>query len=128
MPSFVHFLASASRAPSGASWMCHSIAVTEDFPPPASSGRSAPEYYSPMGIVQAGDGPLSNWILLAARASLEAAPGRQIAAHAAARDEVETGVRVRRRDEVRAVAVEEHLEHREEALEIRLLVDREVEM
>ena len=61
-------------------------------------------------------------------AAFVARGGRQVRPHVAARDEEQAGVRVRRRDEPAAVLDHEELEDRQEALEVRLLVDREVEM
>src|SRR5581483_1869569 len=113
-PSFVP-CACTSRTPSGASNV-------------ARLRRPAPEYYSTMGIVQSRHGPLSNRITVAARASLEAALGRQVAGPVLPRDEVEPGVRVGGRVEMGAVPVEKHLEHRQESLQGRLRVDREVEV
>src|SRR5690349_17605150 len=67
-------------------------------------------------------------VLLTARAALEAALRRQVAGHVGARDEVEPRVRVRGRDETAAVAMQEELEHGKKALQVGLLVDREVEL
>src|SRR3954454_14403598 len=53
---------------------------------------------------------------------------RQVAGDVLPRDEVEPRVRVRRGDQATAVAVEEELQHRQEPLQVRLLVDREVEV
>src|SRR5207248_2565378 len=106
-----------SSAPSGASWMCRS-----------SSGHPGGRILLHYGNSSSREGLSSDRIPLAARASLETAPRREVAADVLTGDEVEARVRVGGRDEMVAVAIKEHLEHREEALQVGLLVDREVEM
>src|SRR5215475_3790071 len=110
--------------------MCRSVAGTEGYAAPTVAwfGAIGTGILLPYGNSSSGDGPLSDRIPVAARAALEAALRRQIAGHVLAGDEVETRVRIRRRDEMPAVAVKEHLQHREEPLQVRLLVDGEVEM
>src|ERR1700726_2131761 len=64
----------------------------------------------------------------AARASLVAAPRRQVLGDVRSGNEVEARVRVRGGDETAAVAVEEELQDGQEPLQIRLLVDCEIEV
>src|SRR5690242_7918140 len=81
------------------------------------------KYYSCSEIVQA----LGNRVFPDSRAALVAGLRRQIRLDVRPRHELQAGVRLRRRDEAAAVPVEKELLDRDEALQVGLLVDREVE-
>ena len=71
---------------------------------------------------------LRDRVLLLLRAPLVARLRRQVRLHVGLRHERDSRVRVRRRHEPRRVLVEEELEDGQPALQVRLLVDREVQM